>query len=174
MLALGRFCHNLWQNWRGGIQTVEILTIPDVPWRETCVIREFRSHVKTDILKKTRTVSGSFCELLRYVLTEIPVEIDQRRIDGNRRLDLRCAVSALEIGDPCDLGLRLDAAIHKSRSFLLCCLLHVSSFSKTVSVSTAGEVPMPAIRIVRLADFIRSPPNGRLCRGRRGGACRRT
>ena len=38
--------------------------------------------------------------------------------------------------------------------------------------STAGEVPMPAIRIVRLADFIRSPPNGRPCLDRRGGSIR--
>ena len=138
MLALGRFCHNLWQNWRGGIQTVEILTIPDVPWRETCVIREFRSHVKTDILKKTRTVSGFFCELLRYVLTEIPVEFDQHRIDGNRRIDLRYAVPALEVGNPRRVGLRLFATqrmVMKNRQ------VGISFVSTTTSLYTRRSKP---------------------------------
>ena len=139
----GKFCHNLLQNWCCGIQTVEVLTIPDVPRREACIVREFRSHIATDILKKVRTVSGFFCELLRYVLAEVPVELDQRGIDGDRRLDLHCTVSALEVGNPHRVGLRLPAALHKSRACRLRYLLHVSSPSNSVSVSTAGKCPCP-------------------------------
>ena len=38
--------------------------------------------------------------LAAYVHAKRPVEFEHRRIDGNRRLDLRCAVAAFEVSNP--------------------------------------------------------------------------
>ena len=46
---------------------------------------------------------------LADVLAEIPIELNQRGIDGDRRLDLRGTVAAFKIGYPS--GVRLPVAI---------------------------------------------------------------
>ena len=150
-------CHKLWQI---TIQLVKGKRIPNISLGQTTDVGHSRTKVSTQICEESDIPFLSRI-LLTNVLAEVPIEFDQRRIDGDRRLDLRCTIPALEVGNPRGVGLRLSAALHKSRALLSRFLLHVSPSSNSIFVSAAGEMPMPAL--------IRSPPNGRLCRDQRGG-----
>ena len=107
-----------------------------------------------------------------------PTPISRRTADVDRRscsaydgnpppappARVRAAIHAVSV------GLRLSATLHKSRTLLSRFLLHASSPSN--SVSTAGDVPMPATRIrLRAVHFgairivrSRGPPSLKLRR----------
>ena len=86
-------------------------------------------EVNTQPRKETCAIDFGADILFADILAEIPIELNQRRIDSNRRFDLCCTVATFEVSNSSGVGLlhAVLVAFHYGRSF--------SFFSLLISVS---------------------------------------